>query len=307
MQERHDGICEAHAVHADYAASAMAAGETVRVVAARTTALVRDAQARHDCSPTVTAALGRLLTGAALIGSSAGAHERVSLQVNGDGPVHGLVAEVRPGGRVRGYPARPRADVPLSAAGKFDVGALVGRGFLNVTRIYETGQPYTSSVPLQTGEIGEDLAYFFARSEQIPSVVAVGVLANPEGVLAAGGILAQLLPGAQPGVIDVLEGAARRLPHVSGLVRRGLTPEQLVAELAGELHPRITHVQPLAFACRCDRELVTRVIVGLGRHELGAIARADDDTEVRCDFCGQRYYFSPAEIREILESAEDAV
>lgn len=306
MQEPRDPHCEARVVNSDYAASALAAGDTVRVVAARTTALVSEAQARHGCSPTVTAALGRLLTGAALIGSSSSGHERITLQVDADGPVRGLVAEVRPGGRVRGYPGRPGADVPLSAAGKFDVGTVVGRGFLNVTRIYETGQPYTSAVPLQTGEIGDDLAYFFAHSEQIPSVVAVGVLANPQGVLAAGGILAQLLPGADLDVTAALKKAAGTLPHVSGLVRRGLTPEQLVNEFAGGLNPRVTHLQPLEFACRCNRERVTKVVVGLGRAELSAIARAREDTEVRCDFCAQRYCFTAAEIQEILESAGEA-
>jgi molecular chaperone Hsp33 len=290
----------------DYAAFALAAGDSVRIVAARTTDLVREAQMRHDCSPTVTAALGRLLTGAALIGSSSSDHERITLQVDADGPVRGLVAEVRRGGRVRGYPGRPRADVPLTPAGKFDVGGVVGRGFLNVTRIYETGQPYTSAVPLQTGEIGEDLAYFFANSEQIPSVVAVGVLANPQGVLAAGGILAQLLPGADASVTGVLERAARAIPQVSTLVRRGLSPEQMVDELAGELEPRVMHVQPLVFACRCNRDRVTKVILGLGRADLTLLGQAQEDTEVRCDFCGQLYHFSPSEIRELLASAGEA-
>jgi molecular chaperone Hsp33 len=287
----------------DYAVIATAAGDTVRVIAARTTNVVREAQARHGCSPTVTAALGRLLTGAALIGVSLSGRERVTLQVNGTGPVRFLVVDAMPGGRVRGYPGRARAEVPLNAAGKFDVGGVVGSGSLHVTRIYDTGLPYTSAVPLQTGEIGNDLAYFFANSEQVPSVVAVGVLANPQGVLAAGGILAQLLPGADAATIEQLEIAARSLPQVSALVRSGMTPEEMVHHVARDLEPRIGLVQPLAFACPCDRTRVIRALVTLGVDQLVEMSNAEEDTEATCDFCGQRYYFSPDEIGDILDSA----
>lgn len=290
----------------DYAASALAAGDFARIVAARTTHLVRDAQARHGCSPTVTAALGRLMTGAALMGLQLGGRERTVLQVNCDGPVRGIVAEAAPGGRIRGYPLRPRAELPLNKRGKFDVAGIVGRGYLHVTRVYDTGLPYTSAVPLASGEIGEDLAHYFARSEQVPTVVAVGVMANPAGVVAAGGILAHLMPGAQPGVIDALEDSARRLPQITALVREGLTPEDLVRELAGALAPRITHVQPLSFYCPCDRSRVIKAIVGLGSDQLREMSQSDEDAEATCDFCGKRYYFSPAEIGEILTQSARA-
>lgn len=287
----------------DYAVSALAAGDTVRVIAARTTQLVREAQARHNCSPTVTAALGRLLTGAALMGHALNGRERITLQISGDGPVRGLVADVAAGGRIRGFPLRPTAERPLNARGKFDVGGIVGRGSLHVTRTFDTGQPYTSAVPLATGEIGEDLARYFASSEQIPTVVAVGVLANPAGVLAAGGVIAQLLPGADAATIDVLERGARSMPQVSALVRDGLSPEDLVRKVAEGLDPRIAGTHPVEFACRCNAERVAKAIVGLGHDALVEMASSSDDTEARCDFCGQRYYFSPDAIREILESA----
>jgi molecular chaperone Hsp33 len=287
----------------DYAASALAANDSVRVVAARTTALVREAQNRHGCSPTVTAALGRLLTGAALMGSTLSGRERITLQIAGNGPVRGLVAEAAAGGRVRGYPLRPFAERPLNTHGKFDVGGIVGRGFLHVTRTFDSGLPYTSAVPLANGEIGEDLASYFARSEQIPTVVAVGVLANPNGVVAAGGILAQVLPGADEHVIDVLEAGARALPQISSLVRDGDSPERLVDRLAGSLRPRVAAVLPLAFNCHCDRTRVVKAIVGLGKNALESMADGAEDTEATCDFCGRRYLFSPDEIRQILESA----
>jgi molecular chaperone Hsp33 len=287
----------------DYAVTALAARDSVRIIAARTTGLVREAQSRHDCSPTVTAALGRLMTGAALMGHALNGRERITLQIWSDGPVRGLVADVAAGGRVRGFPLRPSVDRPLNDRGKFDVGGLVGRGFLHVTRTFDTGQPYTSAVPLATGEIGDDLAAYFAASEQIPTVVAVGVLANPNGVMAAGGVIAQLLPGADESVIDALEQGARSLPQVTSLVRDGRTPEDLVHQLAGTLEPRVAGIHPVAFSCQCSPERVVKAIVGLGRDALNDMAQAKDDTEARCDFCGKRYYFAPKDIREILESA----
>lgn len=292
-------------MQADYSANGLAAGDRVRIVAARTTALVAEAQARHGASPTVTAALGRLLTGAVLMGSSLKGRERITLQVNGKGPVRALIVDAVAGGRVRGYPLRPRAELPLNARGKFDVGGVVGTGFLHVSHTFDTGMPYTSAVPLVSGEIGEDLAYYFAHSEQVPTVVSVGVLANPQGVLAAGGFIAHLLPGADESTIQVLEKNARGLPQVSTLIRRGLTPEDIVAQVGATLAPRISHLQPAAFACSCDRPRVVRALISLGRDELESMADADADTEATCDFCGQRYYFSPQEIRDILTSADE--
>ncbi|MBC5823361.1 MAG: Hsp33 family molecular chaperone HslO [Candidatus Eremiobacteraeota bacterium] len=286
----------------DYAICALAANDTVRVVAARTTDVVRAAQSRHGCSPTVSAALGRLLTGAVLMSVSLKGRERVTLQINCDGPVAGLIADALPGGAVRGYPKRPSAELPLNALGKFDVAGIVGTGTLHVTRMFDTGQPYTSAVALVNGEIGEDLAFYFARSEQIRSVVAVGVLVNPQGVLASGGILAQLLPGADDGVVDVLEAATRSLPHISSLVNQGLSPEDIVNRFAAELSPRLTFRQPVAFRCTCDRSRVVKALIGFGARELANMASAAHQTEATCQFCGQRYYFLPAEIGDILKT-----
>jgi molecular chaperone Hsp33 len=288
----------------DYSASALAAGDSVRIVAARTTGLVTQAQKRHDCSPTVTAALGRLMTGAALMGTFLKGRERITLQVSGSGPVRGLVADVISGGRVRGYPLRPRAEVPLNSRGKFDVGGLVGRGSLHVTRTFDTGVPYTSAVPLASGEIGDDLTHYFAHSEQVPTVVGVGVLAGPSGVIAAGGFLAHLLPGAREEAIGVLEQTVATLPHPTAMIREGLLPEDIVARVGGALSPRVTHVAAISFACTCSRERVSRVLIGLGPAELRQLAQAEHETEVTCDWCGQRYCFAPEEIAELLR-AED--
>jgi molecular chaperone Hsp33 len=289
---------------ADGLAGALAADDTVRIVAARTTHLVATACRRHDCSPTVAAALGRLLTGAALMGASLRAPERVTLQVSCDGPVRGLVADASAGGAIRGYPLAPRAERPLTPRGKFDVGGIVGRGFLHVTRTFATGLPYTSATPLVSGEIGEDLAYFCAQSDQIPSVVAVGVLANPSGILAAGGFIAQLLPGAREEHMHVLERTVRHMPHPSRLVRQGMGPEDIALAVGADLSPRITHRARLRFACTCSRSRVTRMLVGLGHDDLRELGERSQPTEVVCHVCRRRYTFTPAEIRTLHAAAE---
>lgn len=292
--------------NADGLAGVLAAHDTVRIVAARTTHLVATASQLHDCSPTVAAAFGRLLTGAALMGASLRGPERVTLQISCDGPVRGLVADAAAGGAIRGYPLAPRAERPLTTCGKFDVGGIVGRGFLHVTRTFAIGLPYTSATPLVSGEIGEDLAYFCAQSDQIPSVVAVGVLANPSGILAAGGFIAQLLPGAREEDMHVLERTVRHMPHPSSLIRQGLRPEQIALAVGAGLAPRITHRAHLRFACTCSRDRVTRMLIGLGHDDLRELGERSQPTEVVCNVCRRRYTFTPAEIRALHVAADSA-
>jgi molecular chaperone Hsp33 len=302
-QERVALRSEVGSMESDYLASAMAAGDSVIVIAVRTTRVVADAQARHGCGPTVTAALGRLLTGAALMGSSLSGRDRIALQVTGDGPVRRLSAEAMSDGRVRGYPQRPDVDVPLNARGKFDVARLVGSGSLHVTRTFSDFQPYTSAVRLVSGEIGEDLAHYFASSEQIPTIVSVGVMAGPAGVMASGGSLLQLLPGADETTIRDLESRAHALPAVSGMIRDGAPPEALIDAYAGALSPRATGKHNVAFDCPCDRTRVIKAMLGLGRPTLESMITQDEETEARCDFCGVVYTFSRDELREIVTDA----
>ena len=190
------------------------AGSGASIFAAVTTDLVAEVQRRHDLSPTATAAVGRLVTGAVLFGAGLAGRERISLQISGDGPIGTVAADAwLLGDRTvgaRGYARNGRAELPIDARGKFDVAGVIGDGLLQVTKSYEVGQPYVGVVPLQSGEIAEDLAAYLAKSEQIPSVVALGVLANPNGVVAAGGVLAQVLPGAGDAAIALLEARAER-------------------------------------------------------------------------------------------------
>ena len=284
--------------------SATAADGSFSVVAGVTTSLVRETQSRHELSPTASAALGRLVTGATLLGASLKGKERLSLQVASDGPLRGMAADVSllPGKSVgaRGYARAPQADLPLNARGKFDVAGLVGRGHLQVTRSFEVGQPYMGIVPLRSGEIGDDIACYLADSEQIPSIVALGVLANREGIKVAGGAIAQLMPGAADRTIEALERRAATMPTITAQVDAGATPEDLARSIAGDVELRSLREYEVVFACRCTRERVETALLALGRDELLKIAREQPRAEAICEFCKKRYVLSREEVGELV-------
>ena len=288
----------------DRIVTATAADGSFSVVAGITTELVRETQIRHELSPTVSAALGRLVTAAALLGASLKGRERLSLQVASDGPVRGLTADVSLSSPstlgARGYARAPRTDLPLNAQGKFDVARIVGSGHLQVTRSFEVGQPYVGIVPLRTGEIGEDVAGYLADSEQIPSVVALGVLANPEGIKAAGGVIAQLMPGADERTIATLERAASAMEPITAQITAGATADEIATSLSGNLDLRLTREYDIAFACRCSRERVEVALLALGRDELLKISREEHGTEAICEFCKERYVLTVDDIEGLI-------
>ncbi|MBV8067814.1 MAG: Hsp33 family molecular chaperone HslO [Candidatus Eremiobacteraeota bacterium] len=283
------------------AASNLDAG--VALVAAVTTDLVTEIRDRHDLWPTATAAVGRLVTGAALLATGLKGNERISLQIAADGPLGTLATDawLLEEGTIgaRGYARNGQVELPVDARGKFNVSAAVGAGSLQVTRSVEAGQPYVGVVPIQTGEIAEDLAVYLAQSEQIPSVVALGVLANPGGVVAAGGLLARALPGADERAIAALEKRAAMMPPVTQLIARGRDANALLRELAGDLELRSHHRISVRFACRCNREKVEAVLRGLGADELLQLTRERDRTEAICEYCRTRYVFTAHELREL--------
>ena len=289
----------------DRVVTASAANGTVSLVAGTTTELVREARRRHDLAPTASAAVGRLLTAAALLGVSLKGRERLTLQIAGDGPIGTIVADAwSPGELVvaaRGYARNPRADIPLNARGKFDVAGVVGHGQLQVTKNYEVGQAYVGIVPLQSGEIGDDVARYLGDSQQVPSVVALGVLADPAGIRAAGGVIAQLLPGAEETTIAHLEANAAAMPTVTAQIADGAGPAELLAQIAAGLDLRVhEHRYEVRFDCRCTRERVERALVGLGRDELIKMADEQPQTEATCDFCKRRYVLTSDEVRDLV-------
>jgi molecular chaperone Hsp33 len=283
-------------------ASAVDAG--IAIFAAITTDLVAEIRDRHDLWPTATAAVGRLTTGAVLFGTSLKGRERISLQIAGDGPLGTLAADAwllddqRLG--ARGYVRNGRVDLPIDARGKFDVAGAVGSGKLQVTRSRDVGQPYVGVVSLNSGEIAEDLAMYLAQSEQIPSVVALGVLANPNGVVAAGGILAQVLPGADERALSDLEKRALAMPPVTQLIAENADPGALMRALAGELELRSYRSIAVDFACHCNLAKVEATLLGLGAGELRRLAREHDGTDATCEYCKKRYHFTLAEIEGLI-------
>ncbi|ADR36707.1 Hsp33 protein [Oceanithermus profundus DSM 14977] len=288
----------------------LAADGRLRVLAAETTDVVEEARRRHGTSPTATAALGRALTGAALLAFllSKSPRERVTLIVDGDGPLGGLVAEAGVDGAVRGYVKNPAAEAELRADGKLNVGALVGAGELRVVRVLAGGEQFDSSVPLVSGEIAEDLAHYLWQSEQIPSAVLLGVRVAPGGhVEAAGGLVVQVLPDADEEAIARLE---RNLAGVRGftdlLVEHGL--EGAARRVLEGLGLEWTDLRslgyaedavPLRFACRCSREKAADALAYFDPEEREAMIREDGGAEVVCHWCGEVYRFSPEELRAL--------
>jgi molecular chaperone Hsp33 len=290
----------------DTIVAASAAGAAITVAAAITTELVAEIRDRHDLWPTATAAVGRLTTGAALFAATnLKGNERISLQIAGNGPLGTVAAdswlldEQTIG--ARGYARNARVDLPIDARGKFNVAGAIGEGSLHVTRSSDAGQPYVGVVPLASGEIAEDLAHYLGQSEQTPSVVALGVLANPNGIVAAGGILARVLPGADERALSALEQRALTMPPVTQLIADGADAAGLLRALTGEPDLRSYRSIDVRFACRCNRAKVESVLLGMGAEELLELTRERDLAEATCEYCRTRYVFTSEEVRQLLD------
>jgi len=291
--------------------TATASDGSFSIVAGITTELVAQTQRRNTLAPTASAAVGRLVTGAALLGASLKGREKMSLQIASDGPLQRIIADVQLNAThagkeadeigARAYTRNPTVDLPLNEQGKFDVGGAIGRGYLQVTRSFEVGQPYVGIVELQSGEIGDDLAGYLGTSQQIPSVVALGVLANPHGIKAAGGIIAQVLPGASETTIATLEERARVMLPVTSQIDGGASVEELIASLAGPLRMRYTREYRVAFTCTCSRSRVERALLGLGSDELRKMSTEQPQTEAVCEFCKTAYVMSNDEVKLLIE------
>ncbi len=274
----------------------------VRAFAASTTELVEQARKIHGTSPVVTAALGRLLTANSMMGITLkGINETLSLQIRGDGPIESIVTVSDCFGNVRGYVGEAQVDIPLKYAGKLDVGAAVGRGYLTVVKDMKMKEPYVGRVQLQTGEIAEDIAYYYGVSEQTPSVVALGVLVDTDcSVKAAGGYIIQLMPDATEEDIKRIEDNLKNVKPVSAMIAEGMKPEQLIdAVLKGFELTENTEVTP-DYLCNCDRARIEKALIAVGREELAKIMEEDGETELGCYFCGKKYHFDKKQLEELL-------
>lgn len=286
----------------DYLVRGIGEDGQFRVFAATTTHLVEEARKRHDTWPVASAALGRSLTAGLLLGANLKGEDIITLRIFGDGPLGAIIVTANAGGEVRGYVQEPHTDLEHAPGGKLPVGAAVGKGVLYVTKDLGLKEPFTGSVELVSGEIGEDIAQYLLVSEQTPSAVALGVLVGPEGsVWASGGLIVQLLPGAVEEVLTRLEKSISQLPPVSTLVARGLSPEEIVAEAVGELKVNYLARVPLNFKCRCSHEKVGDILAAMGKQEIEKIIEEQGKAEVRCHFCGRSHTFNAEELESIIK------
>ena len=287
----------------DYIVRAISADGYVNAAAMSALEIVRRAAEIHHSTPTATAALGRGLTAASLMGNMQKVEEgSLTLQIRGGGPLGSMVCVSDGVGNVRGYVQNPQLPLMEKYPGKLDVGAAVGTdGMLTVIRDLQMKEPYVGSTALVSGEIAEDVTAYFAQSEQIPTACALGVLVERDlSVQAAGGYLFQLLPGAPDAVIDRLEAGIRRAGPVTGMLSRGMTPEEILLAVCPDM--QMLETTPVAYRCYCSRKRVQGALVSLGRQELADIVRAGETVHVGCQFCDADYQFTPQEIAGLLET-----
>lgn len=289
----------------DYIVRAVAADAQIRAFACTTKKLVETARGAHNTSPVVTAALGRLLSAGAMMGTMLkGEKDLLTLQIKGDGPINGMTVTADADGHVKGYANVPDVILPANAIGKLDVGGAIGAGMLSVIRDMGLKEPYVGQTVLQTGEIAEDLTYYFATSEQVPSSVGLGVLMERDNtVKQAGGFIVQLMPFAGEEVIERLEENLTKINSVTSLMEEGKTPEQILAMLLEGLEPEITDTIPASFWCNCDKKRVEKALISIGKKELQDMIEDGEEIEINCHFCNSYYKFSLEELKDLYRRA----
>lgn len=293
---------------ADYIVRATAAQGQIRAFACATRDTVEKARQAHNTSPVVTAALGRLLTAGAMMGVMLkGEKDLLTLQVRGNGPVKGLTVTADSQGNVKGYANVPDVILPANEKGKLDVAGAVGTGFLNVIKDMGMKEPYIGQTRLQTSEIAEDLTYYFAFSEQVPSSVGLGVLMDRSNVVkCAGGFIVQLMPFAEDMVIDRLEENIRGLTSVTAVLEEGKTPEELLQIVLNGFDFEIVDILKAQFACNCNKGRIETALISIGKKELKEMIEEGREIEVNCHFCNRNYAFSVDELKKLYNRASRA-
>lgn len=286
----------------DYIIRATAANDQIRAFAAVTTEMVETAREHHNTSPVATAALGRLLTAGAMMGSMMkGEKDVLTLQIKAGGPLQGITVTADSQGNVKGYVGNPDVCIPANSKGKLDVAGAVGPGFLTVIKDMGLKEPYSGQVMLQTCEIAEDLTYYFATSEQVPSAVGLGVLMNKNNtVRQAGGFIVQLMPFAEEEVISRLEQNVQKINSVTNLLEEGHTPESLLEKVLEGFDVQINEKMDTRFHCNCSKERVEKALISIGRKELNEMIQEGKPIEMNCHFCNTNYNFTVEELKEIL-------
>ena len=286
----------------DYIIRATAANSQIRAFAAVTTDMVETARKAHNTSPVATAALGRLLTGGTMMGTMMkGDKDILTLQIHAGGPLQGITVTADSKGNVKGYVGNPNVCIPANSKGKLDVAGAVGVGFMNIIKDMGLKEPYMGQVALQTSEIADDLTYYFATSEQVPSAVGLGVLMNKDNtVRQAGGFIVQLMPFAEESVIAKLEENVQKITSVTNLLEEGHTPESLLERVLEGFDIEINDRMDTKFYCNCSKERVEKALISIGRKELNELIQEGKEVEMNCHFCNTNYVFSVEELKEIL-------
>ena len=286
----------------DYIIRATAANDQIRAFAAVTTEMVETAREHHNTSPVATAALGRLLTAGAMMGSMMkGEKDVLTLQIKAGGPLQGITVTADSQGNVKGYVGNPDVCIPANSKGKLDVAGAVGPGFLTVIKDMGLKEPYSGQVMLQTCEIAEDLTYYFATSEQVPSSVGLGVLMEKDNtVKQAGGFIIQLMPFTDDEVINKLEENLKKVNSVTNLLEEGHTPESLLEKVLEGFDVQINEKMDTRFHCNCSKERVAKALISIGRKELNEMIQEGKPIEMNCHFCNTNYNFTVEELKEIL-------
>ena len=284
---------------------ATAANGFIRAFAATTKDISQTAADAHKTTPVVTAALGRTLTAGAMMGlMMKGDKDIMTIIVKGDGPIGGITVTADSHGNVKGYPENARAEVPLKRPGKLDVGGAVGAGSLTVIKDLGLKEPYTGTVELVNGEIAEDITYYFAASEQVPSAVGLGVLVDTDrSVRASGGFIIQLMPGVPDDVVDKLEKKVNELESVTSMLDSGMTPEDMINSILADFAPEILEKDELHFYCNCSKDRMAKALISLGARELNSLIADNEPIELKCHFCESCYSFEVDELKEMLAVA----
>lgn len=285
----------------DYMVRATAANGQVRAFAAYTKEMVETARTAHNTSPVVTAGLGRLLTAGAMMGSMMkGDRDVLTLKAEGSGPVGHYLVTADSHGNVKGYAANPCVILPANSKGKLDVAGSLGVGLLTVIKDLGLKEPYTGTCELVTGEIAEDITYYFATSEQTPSSVGLGVLMTKENTVnVAGGFIIQIMPDATDETITAIEQKISTINSVTSMLENGLTPEGILELILGDLGLEVLDTLPIRFYCNCSKERVSKALIAIGKKELESIINEGKPIEVKCHFCNKSYSFDIDELRKL--------
>ena len=288
----------------DYIVRATAFNGSVRAFAANTKETLETARENHKTSPVVSAALGRMMTAALIMGTMLkGEKDIITLQIKGDGPLRGVLVTADSNGNVKGYPYESMVEIPLKPNGKLDVSGAIGKGLLSVTKDIGLKEPYSGQLELVSGEIAEDLTYYFAKSEQTPSAVGLGVLVDVDrSIKQSGGFIIQIMPGADESLIQLIEDNISKSKSVTDLLEEGKTVEEILELLLGKENINFTDKKEVRFHCNCSRERVEKALISIGKEEIQKIIDEDKKATLHCHFCNKEYDFNEGDLKDILVS-----